>query len=130
MLKLIKNASVYAPQPLGRQDILIADEKIVRLAPDLHEYETLPDVEVLDAGGKRVAPGLIDLHVHVTGGGGEQGPASRVPEIQLSELIESGVTTVLGLLGTDGTSRSVENLLYKARALQQEGITAFMLTGS
>lgn len=130
MLKLLKNADVYAPQPLGRQDILIADEKIMRVAPDLHEYEALPDVEVLDAGGKRVAPGLIDLHVHVTGGGGEQGPASRVPEIQLSELIESGVTTVLGLLGTDGTSRSVENLLYKARALHQEGITAFMLTGS
>ena len=56
MLKLLKNADVYAPQPLGRQDILIADEKIMRVAPDLHEYEAFPDVEVLDAGGKRVAP--------------------------------------------------------------------------
>ncbi len=130
MLKLIKNAEVYTPQPIGRQDILIADEKIVRVAPEITGYDKLPDVEVLDAGGKRLAPGFIDLHVHVTGGGGEQGPASRVPEIRLSELVEAGVTTVLGLLGTDGTSRSVENLLYKTKALKQEGITAFMLTGS
>lgn len=130
MLKLFKNANVYAPSPLGVQDILVADEKIVRVAPGIAGYEGLPDVEVYDVGGKTLVPGFIDLHVHVTGGGGEQGPASRVPEIRLSELVEAGVTTVLGLLGTDGTSRSVENLLFKTRALQQEGITAYMLTGS
>ncbi len=130
MLKLLKNANVYAPRPMGKQDILIAGEKILRMAPEIRDYDGLPDVEVFDIGGKTLVPGFVDLHVHVTGGGGEQGPASRVPEMQLSELVESGVTTVLGLLGTDGTSRSVENLLYKTRALQQEGITSFMLTGS
>lgn len=130
MLKLLKNANVYAPRPMGKQDILIAGEKILRMAPEIRDYDGLPDVEVFDIGGKTLVPGFVDLHVHVTGGGGEQGPVSRVPEMQLSELVESGVTTVLGLLGTDGTSRSVENLLYKTRALQQEGITSFMLTGS
>mgnify|MGYP005965615841 CR=1 FL=1 len=130
MLKLLKNAQVYAPQPIGRQDVLIAGEKILRIAPRIEGYDHLPDVEIYDINGAILAPGLIDLHVHVTGGGGEQGPVSRVPEIKLSELVESGITTVLGLLGTDGISRSIENLLYKTRALQQEGITAFMLTGS
>ena len=75
-------------------------------------------------------PGYIDLHVHITGGGGEQGPSSRVPESQLSVFLRNGITTVVGLLGTDGITRSLENLVAKARALTEEGITAYTLTGS
>lgn len=75
-------------------------------------------------------PGLIDLHVHVTGGGGEQGFASRVPESRMEDIAASGVTTVLGLLGTDGITRSLENLYAKVSALNEEGISAYMLTGS
>ncbi len=130
MLKLLKNADVYAPEHLGRRDILIAGERIAALAPSLAEYEGIGSVEVLDIRGDAVVPGYIDLHEHVTGGGGEQGPASRVPELGLCELIESGVTTSVGLLGTDGITRSLGNLLAKVRALREEGITAYMLTGS
>ena len=61
---------------------------------------------VLDAAGLIAAPGLVDLHVHVCGGGGESGPASRTPEAQLSELLNAGMTTVVGVLGTDSVSRS------------------------
>ena len=75
-------------------------------------------------------PGIIDQHVHITGGGGEAGSSSRVPESNLSDFIKSGVTTALGLLGTDGISRSLENLYAKAKALNEEGITCFMETGS
>ena len=70
------------------------------------------------------------MHVHITGGGGEQGPSSRVPESQLSVFTTNGITTVVGLLGTDGITRSVENLVAKARALTEEGITAYALTSS
>ena len=37
---------------------------------------------------------------------------------------------MVGLLGTDGITRSVENLLAKVKALREEGITAYCLTGS
>ena len=130
MFKLIKNADVYAPEHLGKRDLFIAGETILHVEPDLSRFESVPDVEVIDLSGKTLVPGFIDLHVHVTGGGGELGPTSRVPEMPVGVLVESGVTTVLGLLGTDGESRTVENLLFKSRALQQEGITAVMLTGS
>jgi isoaspartyl dipeptidase. metallo peptidase. MEROPS family M38 len=40
------------------------------------------------------------------------------------------VTTVLGLLGTDGISRSVENLLAKVKALKEEGISAYAICGA
>ena len=130
MIKLLKNAQVYAPASLGRKDLLIVGEKICRIDDRIEGYDGLPDVEVFDLAGKLLVPGYIDLHVHITGGGGEQGPASRVPESQLSAFTTNGITTVMGLLGTDGVTRSVENLVAKARALTEEGITVYCLTGS
>lgn len=130
MIKLLKNALVYAPEPLGKKDILIEGEKILRIGDCITGYDNLPDVEVYDLSGKTVVPGYIDMHVHITGGGGEQGPASRVPESQLSVFFANGITTVVGLLGTDGITRSVENLVAKARALTEEGMTAYTLTSS
>lgn len=130
MIKLLKNANVYAPAPLGMKDILIAGEKIERVDDHIEGYEGLPDVEVLDLEGKTLVPGYIDIHAHITGGGGEQGPSSRVPESQMSIFLRNGITTVLGLLGTDGITRSVENLVAKAKALNDEGMTAYCLTGA
>ena len=121
MIKLLKNANVYTPSPIGKKDILIEGEKILRIADYIDGYENLPDVEIYDLNGKNVVPGYIDMHVHITGGGGEQGPASRVPESSLSVFFKNGITTAVGLLGTDGITRSVENLVAKARALTQEG---------
>lgn len=130
MIKLLKNCDVYAPEHLGKRDILIVEDKIEAIEEDLSLWEKLPSVEVFDINGKTTCPGLIDIHVHITGGGGENGPASRTPELKLTDYTLNGVTTVLALLGTDGISRSVENMLFKARALEEEGITTFMLTGN
>ena len=72
----------------------------------------------------------IDQHIHITGGGGEGSFATRVPEIQLSQLTTAGTTTVIGLLGTDGVTRSMENLLAKARGLEEEGISTWIYSGA
>ena len=88
------------------------------------------DCEVVDCEGNYVVPGFIDSHVHLIGGGGEGGYATRTPEIQLTDITTSGVTTVLGLLGTDGVTRHVASLLAKARGLEDEGITAYIYSGS
>jgi len=88
------------------------------------------DFEVVDASEKTVIPGLIDSHVHILGGGGEGGPATRAPEITIEDIIECGVTTVIGCLGTDGTTRHMESLLTKARGLEAEGITTYIFSGS
>lgn len=125
----IRNCDVFAPEPLGVRDVLVAGGKIVAVA----EKMDIPggwDVEVIEGGGLRMIPGLIDAHVHIAGAGGEGGPASRTPEIQLSQMLEAGVTTVVGCLGTDGMTRSVESVLMKAKALRQEGVSAWIYTGS
>ena len=124
---LIKGAEVYAPEYLGKKDVLIAGEKIERIGEDHPEYE---GCQVIDGTGRIVVPGFIDRHVHITGGGGEGSFHTQAPQVQLSDLIRGGVTTVVGLLGTDGISRSTENLVAKAKALKEEGISAYCCCGA
>lgn len=127
---LVLNAELYAPEYQGIQDILIINGRIVAIGKNLKEQIKLPGLRILDAAGKKAVPGYIDQHVHIIGGGGESGPYSRTPEVMLSDITSAGVTTVIGVLGTDGTSRHTESLLAKARGLEAEGVSAYILTGS
>lgn len=128
MALLIKNARVFAPKDMGVADVLMANERILAVGPDLDP--NLPDLRTIDASGMILTPGFFDQHIHVTGGGGEGGPATRTPELVLSELIACGTTNVVGVSGTDYTTRSIPNLLAKVRALKTEGVSAWMYTSN
>jgi len=130
MFKLIKNTDIYTPSPIGRMDILICNDKIIKIAQDIEFPTGILHTEVIDGTDYIAVPGFIDQHVHFLGGGGEGGPATRTPEIKLTDLTTAGITTALGLLGTDGVTRSMEGLLVKARALEVEGITTYIYSGS
>lgn len=132
MLILIENGEVYAPEPRGKEPVLLIGDKIARVG------ETDPrvaapllglDLEVIDATGCVVTPGVIDPHSHLIGGSGEEGFASRTPEIQLSEIVTWGITTVVGALGVDATTRPPISLLAKVKGLREEGMTAYLYTG-
>ena len=62
-------------------------------------------------------------------GGGESGFASRVPPVPLSRFTSAGVTSVIGVLGTDDTTRDTRSLLAQTRALREEGLGAWCHTG-
>ncbi|SHH05076.1 beta-aspartyl-dipeptidase (metallo-type) [Anaerosphaera aminiphila DSM 21120] len=128
-LKLIKNAEIYSPKYLGKKDILIGGREILAIGDNL-KIDSSVEHETVDFKGDYLIPGLIDNHVHIIGGGGEGGFKLRTPEIMLSDITLAGVTTVIGVLGTDGTTRTMTNLLAKARGLEEEGITTFIQTGS
>ena len=110
---LIKNAQVFAPKALDKKDVLLAYDKILEIADCIEPWRD--DLTVIDAAGKMLVPGFIDQHVHIVGGGGEGGFNTRTPEFQLSKAVTSGVTTLVGLLGTDGYTKSPELLLAKPR---------------
>ena len=129
MMTLFKNAQIYAPQYLGIQDVLTGGKSILAVADHI-EPALGVDVETIDCTGRWLVPGLIDSHVHITGGGGEGGPASRMPELQLGMMVEAGVTTVIGCLGTDGITRTVESVLMKVKTLRAQGVSAWMYTGA
>lgn len=122
----LKNVHLYNPENQGIKDILIGGGKIIKIADSIDTDLA----EIVDAKGKICIPGLIDQHIHITGGGGEGGFATKTPEVELSNLIQGGITTLVGLLGTDGYSRDIENLLSKAKALKSHGLTVVCTTGS
>jgi len=129
---LIKNAhSIFAPERLGVSNVLVGGESIRGLLDD----ETAAAMEpfcrsVIDARDMFVVPGFVDIHQHLIGGGGELGPRSRTPEAKLSEILEGGITTVIGVLGTDAVTRHLESLLAKTKAMNEDGITAYFWTGN
>lgn len=125
---LIKQAAVYAPEYLGVKDVLVCGNRIEAIEDEINP--SLSCCQVIDGRGKKLTPGILDPHVHITGGGGEGSFHTQVPPVVLSELVQGGVTTVVGLLGTDGISRSMENLLAKAKALKEEGLSVYTCTGS
>ncbi len=128
---ILKNGDVYLPDHAGIKDILIAGEKIVAVGDKIGIGKNeLPSLQVIDCTGMKVIPGLIDAHVHVAGAGGEGGPSTRTPEMKLSSMLDGGITTIVGCLGTDGFTRSIESVLMKVKALRAEGVSAYMYTGS
>ncbi len=129
MLKLLKNVRLFDPKDQGIKDIIILKDIIYKILSPQKKYEYAFD-EIYDCDGKMAFPGIIDGHVHIIGGGGEKGPCSRIGEISFDEIVLSGITTVVGLLGADGKTKSLNSLYAKAKALQLNGLTTYIYTGS
>jgi beta-aspartyl-dipeptidase (metallo-type) len=127
----ISGGEVYAPAPLGPASMVVLNGTVAAIGDlDLPRGEMfgLP-IDTLDASDASVVPGLIDPHVHLIGGSGEQGYSTWTPEIFLTELITAGVTTVVGCLGVDTTMKNMATLVGKAKGLCGEGITAYVYSG-
>ncbi len=129
MLTLIINADIYTPEPLGLGCVLVGAGKILYCGSEIPVIDATLLAETLDLQGAKLIPGLLDAHVHTTGGGGEDGFSTQVPGVNLSQFTRHGVTSVVGLLGTDDETRSTANLLAKTRALREEGLSAWCWTG-
>ena len=129
MLKLIQHAEVYAPEKLGEKDLLLCGDRVWKIGDRIDPENELID-EVIDGTGMLAVPGFIDCHEHITGGGGEGGYQTRTPEARLTDLTLCGVTTVVGCLGTDGVTRSMQALYAKACGLEAEGISTFIYDGN
>jgi beta-aspartyl-dipeptidase (metallo-type) len=119
-----------APGPLGRQDLVVAGNRIAAIGSDFNLAGSNLPVTVIDCADYYLTPGFVDSLVHFIGGGGEGGFATRTPEMQLTDATLGGVTTAIGVLGTDATTRTLTNLLAKAHALETEGISTYCHTGS
>jgi beta-aspartyl-dipeptidase (metallo-type) len=130
-LLLLRNADLYAPEPRGTQHLLVGGGRILWIGNDAFDLPVpLRSISrIVDLAGSRTIPGLIDGHVHVTGGGGEAGFRTRVPPLPLSRFTASGITTVVGLLGTDDVARGPAELLASIYALREEGLNAYGYAG-
>ena len=131
MVTIIKNVKVYKPEYAGVKDILILAGKIAAVGEDLRaDFGGSIEVQEIDGGDLAAVPGFIDSHEHILGGGGEGGFHTRTPEASLGDLIQNGITTVVGCIGTDGVGRDMTALLAKAHGLENEGVTTYTYTGA
>ncbi len=126
MLTILANADVFAPAALGIRHLLIGGGRILQVSE--HPLR-ISGASIVDCHGMRIIPGLIDGHAHPTGGGGESGFRSRVPAPMLGSYTKAGITTVVGVLGTDDTARDTRSLVAQTYALREEGMGAFCHTG-
>src|ERR1051325_2129865 len=131
MLTLIENGEIYAPAPLGRRDVLILNDRIAKIGEvDRRALRALGlELQIIGASDCIITPGLIDPHQHLLGGSGERGFSTQTPEILASELASAGITTVVGCLGVDTTTKTMAALLAKAKGLNEEGLTAYIWSG-
>lgn len=128
-LTLLLNAEIFAPESIGKKNVLVAAGKIIAIFDQTINMPALLNVDTIDLKGKRLIPGFIDCHAHITGGGGEAGFSSQIPTVPIDDFALAGVTTVVGLLGTDDTTRSIANLLSRVYGLRELGLSAYCWTG-
>lgn len=131
MFTLIKNGQIYTPTATNVTTLFLVGDKIGRLG-DIDEKALASlgcDYQIIDASDCLVIPGLIDPHQHFIGGGGESGFASRLPPIELENIVKAGITTAVGCLGTDTVSRTLADLLAQARQFSEQGLTTYIYTG-
>ncbi|MFP4185900.1 MAG: beta-aspartyl-peptidase [Thermoplasmata archaeon] len=131
-MKLLEDVEIYKPENIGIKDILICGEKILSIKDDIDQdkLNSIRKIEKIDSSSMIAIPGFIDHHIHFNGAGGEGGPKNRTPPLQLTDLTRGGITSAVGLLGADGVTRSLKDLLMKARALEEEGISTWIYTGA
>lgn len=128
-LKILNYCEIYAPEYLGIRNILIAGDRILAITEEDIQISGIENIETIDCSGLKIIPGLIDCHTHITGGGGESGFSSQIDKVSIDEFVNYGVTTVVGLLGTDDITRSTENLVSRVYGLREMGLSAFCWTG-
>ncbi len=134
MFTLLKDGTVYSPEYLGKQDILFCFDRIAAIKEkiEVKDVESInPDnIKIVDCINKVIFPGIIDLHVHIAGGGGEGGFSTRTSSAKAGDILMNGITTVVGVLGADGVTRNVAGLYAKAKQLEADGLSTYIYTGS
>ncbi|MBF0388326.1 MAG: dihydroorotase [Candidatus Omnitrophica bacterium] len=113
MALLIKNARVVnaGGEEKDLQDILLEGGRIARMAPSIEAN----GAEVIDAAGKKVLPGFIDLHVHLREPGRED---KETIESGSRAAVKGGFTSIFCMPNTTpaiDTAQTVQYILDQAR---------------
>ncbi len=125
----IRTPALHAPADLGAQELLVGGGKILAIGADLSAVAHALGAKDIDAPG-RIIPGLVDQHMHFTGGGDGDGPLARMPELAFTQIACAGITTAVGLLGSEVEAHNLNQLLRKAHELQGQGLSTLIYTGS
>lgn len=103
------------------RDVLIEDGRVSAVAAGLHRKPALKSIPAIDAKGKWVVPGLVDMHVHLREPGRE---GDETIETGTKAAARGGVTTVLAMANTEPVCDTPSQLAFlRAKARTDAAIT-------
>lgn len=131
MLTLIKNGEVFLGQDFEKIDIAICGKTILQIGKLDEKLIAQAGLEakILDCKDCYICPGLIDSQICLVGGSGEDGFLSQPPRILIEECVRGGITTAIGSIGVDTSTKTMGNLLSCVKAFKESGLTSLCYTG-
>ena len=122
---LIKNGRIIDPAAGidKKSDLLIENGKIVKIAASLKEEAA----EVIDAAGKLVVPGLIDMHTHLREPGRED---TETIETGLRAAVKGGFTAVCPMPNTEPPCDNQAQVNFLKEKANQVGLAKVWPIGS
>lgn len=110
-MKYLKGGSIITETQILENHVLGFDDKFIR---PVHQDEFhAADAEVIDAEGLYIAPGLIDVHIHGSGGKDTMYGTEDALRTMSSTIARNGVTSFLATtmtMGWDGISRALDQI--------------------
>lgn len=101
------------------RDLFIAEGRIAPRAPN--------DARVIDARGRFVIPGLLDLHVHLREPGGEENETLETGSLAAAR---GGFTTIVAMPNTKPPHDTPETVAFVARRGAEIGLTRILPSGA
>lgn len=127
-MKIIKNGKIITKENIFIDKVLVFEEKILDIIEEknLDEYiekANIANIEVIDAKGKYVSPGFIDIHVHGCGGSDTMDGTLEDIEIISSNVCKNGVTAFLPTTMTMEKGKIYEalNVIRKSMGIKNKG---------
>ena len=122
---LIKNAIIVNADKLADkpQDILCENGKITQIAPSI----ATGSHQVVDAKGKKVLPGLIDIHVHLRQPGQE---GKETIETGSKAAVKGGFTTIMCMPNTNPVIDNPMTVDYIIREAKRVGLCHVLPIGA
>lgn len=113
---LLKNARVWNKDNRKLQDVLIIDSKIQEIRSNIDEEEH----ETIDVDGQLLAPGFVDLHVHLREPGGEH---KETIETGTKAAARGGFTTIAAMPNTRPVPDSQTTMMNLQKRIKETAST-------
>jgi len=113
-IKAITNAKLVLERGILWDGVLVMEDGLISAFGDAAEVKIPDGAEIIDAGGKYVGPGFVDIHVHA--GGGHR--FDTEPEKAYVSCLAHGETTILPTLYYDLSKEGMLEAIGRIRALR------------
>ena len=109
------------------RDVLIEDGRVSKVAAGLSRRSAFKGIPSIDAKGKWVIPGLVDMHVHLREPGSE---GDETIETGAKAAARGGVTTVLAMANTEPVADSAAQLAFLRAKARTDAVITVLFAGA